>query len=845
MSLELETKPQTVLLVVGPSCSGKTHFTTNFLIPQLQNLFTSPNHKANIQHISSDQIRADLLGYTSEKGDPLMLQASKLAYDTLYSKLNQVTSFPINADFVIVDTTGLNKEFRDKIASIALENQYNLEMLIFDYENTSEFFAHLDPSIPKRVVVKHVERLRTEVYKNLDRKSFNKIHKIKTPDFENIQVSISNVKNYLRNFLDSSLDYKIFGDVHGCYQDMINLLAKNNFKVESGKIVSAPANTKVIFLGDIIDKGADSVQMVEFVLNNQEHCIFVLGNHENYVFQRLTVPKFTKVSDELEKSYFTSIPEFQDKVNLLKQLVDISYPFVRTKQFIVTHAPCLNKYLGKVNGKAIKSQRNFVVAREENLDYDKIFDFLRQDSEQSYPYHVFGHITFERKLVHKNKFGIDTGCVYGNELTCLSVTPEGKLFWSSVQSILSKVDKSFISLFKKNEVDLSTLDPTEQKKIDSYIKNKINFISGTMCPADKDLDTNILESLDKGFEYFKSKGISEIVIQKKYMGSRCNIYLFKDIANSYAVSRNGFVIKNVPELSKIYEKLAENFQGMFYDLIVLDGELCPWSVLGKGLIDQTFKAVEFGVESELKTLQEFEFNSQYDSSFVEMQNSGFLSDVNNMPKKGLLSKYGSKYETYMNLRNVKKTDLDSQQKYLDVYKEQLQIFGSEGEVEFKPFNILKLVLNGQERLYHNEPTEQVFRLISNDTCLVVNLNSEQDLLKAKEFYHSVTTEDKMEGIVLKPRFNRPGVAPYMKVRNSNYLTLVYGYDYLDKDKYSKLIKEKGIKSKLNISIKEAELGNKMLEIPYSKLTRDNLEYVRLLSYFVQEENKEKSLDPRL
>jgi hypothetical protein len=134
------------------------------------------------------------------------------------------------------------------------------------------------------------------------------------------------------------------------------------------------------------------------------------------------------------------------------------------------------------------------------------------------------------------------------------------------------------------EIDLSQLEPREFGRMKWMAKNKVNYVSGTMSPADKKGD--VLESLQWALEYYKGKGYDEVMLQKKYMGSRCNLYIHEDLDKCYAVSRNGFLIR--PDRIDLKEVFCSNrFRYMFQkenkihnvEYIVLDGELMPWSVL--------------------------------------------------------------------------------------------------------------------------------------------------------------------------------------------------------------------------------------------------------------------------
>ncbi len=91
-------------------------------------------------------------------------------------------------------------------------------------------------------------------------------------------------------------------------------------------------------------------------------------------------------------------------------------------------------------------------------------------------------------------------------------------------------------------------------------------------------------------------------MQPKYMGSRCNIYLNRDVNRCYAVSRNGYKIKQI-ELLALYEELLLRFEEFMIERhmewMILDGELLPWRALGEGLIERQFLPIEKALDVEL------------------------------------------------------------------------------------------------------------------------------------------------------------------------------------------------------------------------------------------------------
>lgn len=67
----------------------------------------------------------------------------------------------------------------------------------------------------------------------------------------------------------------VIGDIHGHYDGLMNLL----------EAIAPGANDQIYFLGDLIDRGPQSAQVVEFV--RQSGYTSVLGNHEQLLLNAL------------------------------------------------------------------------------------------------------------------------------------------------------------------------------------------------------------------------------------------------------------------------------------------------------------------------------------------------------------------------------------------------------------------------------------------------------------------------------------------------------------------------------------------------------------------------------
>jgi serine/threonine protein phosphatase 1 len=107
----------------------------------------------------------------------------------------------------------------------------------------------------------------------------------------------------------------VIGDVHGHYDTLIALL----------DTIAPNSQDEVYFLGDLIDRGPKSAQVVDLVMRNQFHCL--RGNHEEML---LDVVGTGEVSIDLYQSwlysgghatvesYDSKIP--QEHINWMKEL---------------------------------------------------------------------------------------------------------------------------------------------------------------------------------------------------------------------------------------------------------------------------------------------------------------------------------------------------------------------------------------------------------------------------------------------------------------------------------------------------------------------------------------------
>ncbi len=893
----LDLKIHTIIMLVGPSNCGKSRFAKR-LQTEIMNEYEKDKllypYELRCQYISSDAIRAELVGKDIDKYDAEGYFASQQAFDFLYNKVDFVTQYPINSEFVIVDTTGLQKEFRSKIGEIATKNNYKVVIVAFDYKDRDDYFKfHSEDNINTKFITKrHVNYFKDTTVKELSAKYVDSVFKLRNPDeADAVSVTLPNLTEYKSHYLSyadyASSDsdkvfgkkYYIIGDIHGCYDDLVRFIKeKCELNINEDGEIHLLHDKEIILIGDLIDKGKQTREVIEFVYKNINKLHVVRGNHENFVYKHL--------KGEIKGTEKDVIDEYFDTVYLLKEdeelrnkfftIVDKSKDFFFTHNFHVCHAPCEARFLGKVDERSLKEQRNLRLDKREKdfEDSDEFDKYIREKlkhlkdiSKNAKPI-IYGHFAYNNVALVGGYYGIDTGCVYGNYLT--GVVFENKDTKPKIISLKSSienenVDECLIHAFDRNN-EFVELDDFEKKRIGFILKNKINYISGTMCPCDK-TETE-LEDLSQGLKYYKSHGINNLVLQPKYMGSRLQVYLnCVNPDESFAVTRNGFKLRKEMNdklaLAGVFVKLfnkfitREAYSSNKYAWIILDGEILPWSFLGEGLITGQYLPIKFAVERELQFLENNGFEKKLEEILAgDFSKSNFKNEIQTS-KKELRKKFGdATFTTYENFMYFYPTfvSLDKQKEYYKSYAKQIDLFCSlTEETYYKPFSILKIVeQNGEEHTYANHKflndNYEMFKLLNSgeDNCIELDLNDDESLDRAKRYFDFITRDKNMEGIVLKPRTVKikNGVAPYLKCRNDGYLTLVYGYDYKDEKKYSKLVDGKGVKNKLRTSISEFNIGQKMIQHNINEL-ESNKKYKKLVIQMIKEERKEKEFDPRL
>jgi len=219
------------------------------------------------------------------------------------------------------------------------------------------------------------------------------------------------------------------GDIHG-RRDCLDALLR---AIEADERARAPADTTIVFLGDLVDRGNDSKGVVERVMQSARtrKCVMLMGNHEEILLRaaegdRQATGLLHRVGGrETLMSYGIGAHDY-DSCDLaaLTDLVAAAVPeaHLAFMRGFVDQWQC-GDYLFVHAG--IRPGLRFDAQRPSDLRWIRR-EFLEDDRDHGAMI-VHGHSITEEVDERPNRIGIDTGAFASGRLTALGI--EGTTRW--------------------------------------------------------------------------------------------------------------------------------------------------------------------------------------------------------------------------------------------------------------------------------------------------------------------------------------------------------------------------------------------------------------------------------
>lgn len=235
-------------ILSGLSGSGKTYF--------LKNLINSGLSEESI--IDVKKLSQNILGIP--KVDYAYTNIKKNGFQNIIKEILDIRLSQNMTTFI--DDFNLSEEIRNEYIQIAKEHGMEYEVLIFKKDLDILF-----------------ER------KNISDKDFLK----QTEKFKEITIFPStyieeNINYIVKPNLLTTEKIDVIGDVHGLLDELKILLQKKEWLYDelNKNFYHADKERKLLFLGDILDRGTQSIELLEVIKNtcNKNQAVLLLGNHE-------------------------------------------------------------------------------------------------------------------------------------------------------------------------------------------------------------------------------------------------------------------------------------------------------------------------------------------------------------------------------------------------------------------------------------------------------------------------------------------------------------------------------------------------------------------------------------
>ncbi len=115
----------------------------------------------------------------------------------------------------------------------------------------------------------------------------------------------------------------VIGDIQGCYNSLIELINKISFN---------PSIDKIYLVGDLVNRGKQSLEVLQWIYKHQDSIITVLGNHDIFLLCR-----YYGVIHEASNETIGDVIYYYDSQKLLDYLRCASLMHI-DNDFILVHA---------------------------------------------------------------------------------------------------------------------------------------------------------------------------------------------------------------------------------------------------------------------------------------------------------------------------------------------------------------------------------------------------------------------------------------------------------------------------------------------------------------------------
>ncbi|RYU81847.1 polynucleotide kinase-phosphatase [Hymenobacter persicinus] len=824
-----------LVLLIGTSGAGKSTFARRLFRPT--------------EVVSSDQCRALVADDENDQS----------ATPAAFALLHYLVGMRLKRGLLtVVDATNVQPEARKALVQLARDYHVLPTAIILDVpdrlaEDRNRARAERQ-HMGRHVVPQQRQQLRRSL-KTLKAEGFRQIFHLRGPE------EIDAVQSIVRDPLYSNRKaetgpFDIIGDVHGCYDELVLLLTTLGYAVQDepvhdardlGVRVTAPAGRRALFLGDLVDRGPASPQVLRLVMSMVQSgaALCVPGNHDIKLLRYL-LGKQVNEQHGFAETVAQLAPESDTFKSQLRQFLDglVSHYVLDGGKLVVAHAGLREEMQGRGSG----AVRAFALFGETTGEIDEFGLPVRYNWASEYRGRamvVYGHTPVPDPEWLNNTIDIDTGCVFGGRLTALRYperelvsVPAAQVYCEPVRPLRpAEAAQEAVQLTAQQQHDelLDIGDVTGKQIIKTRLLPSVTireenaaaalevmsrfalnpkwllYLPPTMSPSETSALPDMLEHPAEAFDYFRRQGVERVVCEEKHMGSRVVVVLACD--EDAARRRFGVVGEGA---GKVYTRTGRNFftdsalEAAFItrlqqalttagfwerfqtDWVCLDAELLPWSAKAQELIKNQYAAVAAAATAALPEA----------AAVLAQAATRGLDGV-----EALLARTTARQSAAAH--------------YADAYRRYCWPVESLDDLKLAPFHLLATegrTYFDKDHAWHMETLRALSLadegLLRATPYRVVPLADIAEVEAATQWWLDLTAAGG-EGMVVKPYDFIPGgrknlVQPALKCRGREYLRIIYGPDYLLPGNLERL-RDRGVKAKRNLALRELALGVEGLE----------------------------------
>ena len=542
-----------LVVLIGPSGSGKTTFARRNFLPT--------------EVLSSDACRAMVAD--DENDQAVTPHAFEILHHIAAKRLEL-------GKLTVIDATNVQREARQPLLDLARRFHCLSVAIVFDLPEKicqERNLARPDRNFGPRVIRNQQSQLRRSLAR-LAKEGFRYVFTMERPEeAELASVERTPLWNDRR---DDHGPFDLIGDVHGCCDELEQLLARLGYEVvacstsgqslDSGPVYAHPRERKAVFVGDLVDRGPRVLDTLRLAWNMVRHgsALCVPGNHDEKLLRKLrgrdvkiahglalTLAEIEALPESVRGPFTAELADFLDAL--------VSHYVFDDGKLVVAHAGMKQAMQGRASGRV----RDFALYGETTGETDDLGLPVRCDWAKEYRGRasvVYGHTPVRVPQWLNQTVNIDTGCVFGGKLTALRY-PEREFVSVPAVRTYSEPTRPFLSdqspqspLTAQQACDnlLDADDVLGKRIISTRLRGNITireenaaaalevmsrfavdprwliYLPPTMSPCETSSLPGLLEHPADVFAYYRRQDALSVICQEKHMGSRAVVVICRD-----------------------------------------------------------------------------------------------------------------------------------------------------------------------------------------------------------------------------------------------------------------------------------------------------------------------------